>query len=119
MLKAARAKGVFVIHAPSTCTGFTRTPRNESGRHDAPFATTPETADPNGALGNLLGYCRTRKREGVLPIDDSDMGCDCERNARFAPVDPTDGCDRTGRCERSRDNGQETWNLFVITRLKT
>src|SRR5205823_10463127 len=41
MLKAARAKGAFVIHAPSTCTAFYKgTPQRERAR-TAPFARAP------------------------------------------------------------------------------
>jgi len=53
------------------------------------------------------------KREGVLPIDDSDMGCSCAvkcpiREAwrrQIAAITITEG-------DAITDNGQETWNLL-------
>src|SRR5437762_2364312 len=41
VVKAARARGVFIIHAPSTCTGFyDATPQRQRARA-APFSQTP------------------------------------------------------------------------------
>src|SRR5580698_11346032 len=41
MLKAARAQGVFVIHAPSTCTEFYKGTAQRKRALDAPFAKAP------------------------------------------------------------------------------
>ena len=40
-VKAARAKGVFVIHAPSTVTKFYKDTPQRKRAKDAPFAKTP------------------------------------------------------------------------------
>src|SRR5262245_60271849 len=41
VVKVARARGVFIIHAPSTCTGFYEaTPQRKRARA-APFSQTP------------------------------------------------------------------------------
>lgn len=69
-LKAARAKGMLVIHCPSECMEFYKdTPQ----RKRAQAAPAVATARP------IERWCRLdREREGELPIDDTDNGCDCE-----------------------------------------
>jgi nicotinamidase-related amidase len=70
VLKAARAKGVLIIHCPSNTMEFYK---DHPGRKLAQQAPKVETARP------LLNWCYLDKeREPPLPIDDSDP-CDCER----------------------------------------
>jgi hypothetical protein len=70
VLKAARAKGVLIIHCPS---GTMKIYENHPGRKLAQSAPPVETARP------LSRWCYLdRDREPPLPIDDSDA-CDCER----------------------------------------
>ena len=68
VVKAARAKGVFIIHAPSdTMEFYAGTPQRERARN-APAATPPIP---------LKRWCGLDPaKEGFLPIDDSDGGCD-------------------------------------------
>ncbi|WP_010587162.1 PVC-type heme-binding CxxCH protein [Schlesneria paludicola] len=70
VLKAARSKGVLIIHCPSDTMEFYKdTPQ----RKLAQAAPTVETKRP------LEKWCRIdANKEPVLPIDDSDGGCDCE-----------------------------------------
>ena len=54
------------------------------------------------------------KREGVLPIDDSDMGCDCVvkctiRDAWTRQIATIE----IGKDDAITDNGQEIWNLIA------
>lgn len=70
VLKAARSKGVLIIHCPSDTMGFYK---DHPGRQLAMQAPAVETKRP------LERWCHLDKdREGALPIDDSDGGCDCE-----------------------------------------
>ncbi len=70
VLKAARAKGVFIIHCPSNTMEFYK---DHPGRK---LAQAAPRAEPKRPLEN---WCYLDKdREGNLPIDDSDGGCDCE-----------------------------------------
>jgi len=70
LLKAARARGVFIVHAPSDTMKFYET---HPGRKLAQAAPAAEPVVP------LERWCRLDPdREGQLPIDDSDGGCDCE-----------------------------------------
>jgi nicotinamidase-related amidase len=70
VLKAARAKGVLIIHCPSGTMKFYE---NHPGRRLSQSAPPVETAR------TLERWCYLDKnREPPLPIDDSDP-CDCER----------------------------------------
>jgi acetyl esterase/lipase/nicotinamidase-related amidase len=71
VLKAARSRGVLIIHCPSDTMKFYA---DHPGRKLAQQAPKVETARP------LERWCYLDKdREPPLPIDDSDGGCDCER----------------------------------------
>jgi len=70
VLKAARARGVLIIHCPSECL--------------KPYAGTPQRQRAQNApvVATEVPLERWRRldpqREPPLPIDDSDGGCDCE-----------------------------------------
>lgn len=68
-VKAARKKGVFIIHCPSdTMKFYEGTP----GRKLAQAAPKVETSVPLQRWVKIIP-----EKEGKLPIDDSDGGCDC------------------------------------------
>ena len=71
VIKAARAKGVFIIHCPSDTMDFYK---DFPQRKLAQSAPVVETKIP------LERWCYLDKsREGEkLPIDDTDGGCDCD-----------------------------------------
>jgi nicotinamidase-related amidase/type 1 glutamine amidotransferase len=78
LLEAARARGVFIIHAPSDTMKF------YEGHPGRVLAQTAPAAEPRVPLEP---WCLLDPaREGKLPIDDSDGGCDCERT--WKPGDP-------------------------------
>ena len=114
MVKAARARGVFVIHAPSTCTGFyDETPQRKRAQ-TAKFSPAPVPLATSERWGTA--WCWTDpKREAVLPIDDSDMGCDCQptkceiRSAWTRQIKTIE----IAESDAITDNGQETWNLLA------
>ncbi|MCE9553616.1 MAG: ThuA domain-containing protein [Planctomycetes bacterium] len=63
-----RDRGVLIIHCPSSTLGYYK---NHPGRKLAQAAPPVQTKIP------LKGWCSLdREREGALPIDDSDGGCD-------------------------------------------
>jgi nicotinamidase-related amidase len=111
-VKAARAKGVFIIHAPSSVTAFYKDTPQRKLALDAPFAKTPVTLSTTERWGTMWCY-PDPKREGALPIDDSDMGCDCAVKCKIreawtrqiATIEIAEG-------DAITDNGQETWNLL-------
>ena len=68
VIKAARTKGVFIIHCPSDTLKFYQ---EHPGRKLAQAAPKVETKVP------LKGWCSiSGEKEPPLPIDDSDEGCD-------------------------------------------
>ena len=113
-VKAARARGVFIIHAPSTCTGFyDGTPQRQRAK-SAAFSKTPAPLATAERWGTA--WCWTDPTyEAVLPIDDSDMGCDCQpvkcpiREAWKRQISTIE----IAEPDAISDNGQETWNLLA------
>jgi nicotinamidase-related amidase len=113
VVKQARAQGVFIIHAPSTCTDFYKDTPQRKRAQQAPFAKTPLPLVATERWGTAW-YWTDAKHEGVLPIDDSDMGCSCEgqkcviREAWKREIATIE----IGDEDAITDNGQETWNLL-------
>lgn len=71
LLKAARSRGVLIIHCPSNTMDFYK---------DHPGRKLAQQAPPVKTLRPLERWCYLDKdREIALPIDDTDGGCDCER----------------------------------------
>lgn len=113
MVKIARAKGVFVIHAPSSVVDFYKDTPQRKRAQAAPFAKTKtplSTADRWGTK-----WCwPDPAHEGTFPIDDSDMGCDCPQKCKIRDawkreistiqIDPADAV---------TDQGQEAFNLLA------
>ena len=114
MLKAARAKGIFIIHAPSSVVDFYKNTPQRKLAQKALFAKAPIKLSTSPRWGTA--WCWTDgRREGVLPIDDSDMGCSCKgekceiREAwkrQNKLIDMVKG-------DALTDNGQETYNLLA------
>jgi nicotinamidase-related amidase len=112
VVKKARAQGVFIIHAPSSVTDFYKNTPQRKRAKDAPFAKTPVPLATEDRWGTKWCY-PDPKREPALPIDDSDMGCDCADKCKIrdawkrqiATIEIADG-------DAITDNGQETWNLL-------
>ena len=112
MLEGARERGVFIIHAPSSVVDFYEgTPQRERAQR-AQFSPTPVPLSQAERWGT--NWCwPDPDREPDMPIDDSDMGCDCPtecelrdpwtRQHATLQLDPADALTH---------DGQETWNLL-------
>ena len=112
----ARKRGIFVVHCPSTCVDFyAETPQRQRAI-DAPFAKTPVPLAEKERWGTA--WCWPDPREGDLPIDDSDMGCDCAEKCtirapwtrQIAAIDIADE-------DVITDNGQELFNLLAERKI--
>ena len=113
-VKAARERGVFIIHAPSSVVGFYKDTPQRKLAMAAPFAKAPIKLSTAPRWGTM--WCWTDpKYEAVLPIDDSDMGCSCKgekcaiREAwkrQNKLIDMVEG-------DAVTDDGQETYNLLA------
>jgi nicotinamidase-related amidase len=112
-----RKKGVLIIHAPSTCVDFYKDSEARKLAKEAPFSKPPVPLAKAERWGTAWNW-PDGKREGVLPIDDSDMGCDCakkceirspwKRQAAGIKILPGDAIS---------DNGQEVWNLLTAKKI--
>lgn len=70
VLKAARSQGVLIIHCPSDTLDFYKDTPQRKLAQQAPVVPTKVP---------LERWCKiVPDREGTLPIDDSDGGCDCD-----------------------------------------
>jgi len=113
-LKAARARGIFIIHAPSTCTAFYEGTPQRKLAQSAPMARPPMPLTVAQRWGT--GWCwPDPNHEGVLPIDDSDMGCSCvgQKCEITAPWKRQIATIELGEGDALTDDGQETWNLLA------
>jgi nicotinamidase-related amidase len=114
MIKQARAKGVFIIHAPSSVTGYYKDTPQRARALAAPYAHTPIPLVVDERWGTCWAWPDAR-REGVLPIDDSDMGCSCVGQKcviREVWTKENPGLEIAAE-DAITDNGQETWNLLT------
>lgn len=113
VLRLARERGMFILHAPSSTVNFYKDHPARKRAQAAPFAAPPSPITKDTRWGT--GWCWPDKpREPDLPIDDSDMGCDCDapctireawtRQIDLLRIDP--------ELDAITDDGQETWNLF-------
>lgn len=119
MLEAARAKGVFIIHAPSTCTNFYKDTPQRKRAQAARLAMTPKPLADTERWGTMWNWPDS-KREGVLPIDDSDMGCDCKgkKCEIRTPWTRQTAAIVIADEDAITDDGQETWNLLAERRIE-
>jgi nicotinamidase-related amidase len=113
VIRIARQRGMLIIHAPSSVTSFYEdTPQRRLARQ-APFAKPPVPLSAAERWGTTWCW-PDPAREGPLPIDDLDMGCDCPvkctlREAwkrQIATIEIAPGDVLT-------DHGQETWNVLA------
>ena len=112
LAQTLRKKGVLIIHAPSTCVDFYKDAEQRKLAKDAPFAKTPVTLAKEERWGTAWCW-PDGKREGVLPIDDSDMGCDCEKKCEIRSAWKRQAAGiKIAPGDAISDNGQEVWNLL-------
>lgn len=109
----ARQRGVFIIHAPSTTVDFYKDSPQRKLAQQAKAVKTPLPLSTVERWGTAWCY-PDPKRESELPIDDTDMGCDCATKCEIIPpwtrqiktLDIAAG-------DAITDNGQETFNLLA------
>jgi type 1 glutamine amidotransferase/nicotinamidase-related amidase len=104
LVKAVRARGGFIVHAPSdTMKNYEGTPQRKLAK-DAPTAKAPLPFKWN----YIDLACETK-----LPIDDSDGGCDdqpqCKNHIAWKGEHPAV---EIAAGDAVSDQGQEIWNLF-------
>ena len=113
VVKTARAKGIFIIHAPSSVADFYKGTPQRLRAQNAPFAKTKfplATAERWGTT-----WCwPDASREGEFPIDDSDMGCDCPEKCKIREAwTRQNSAIEIADADAITDRGQETFNLLA------
>jgi len=105
VIGAARKNGVLVIHAPSeTLSAYADTPARRR-------AIEAQNVAPPVPVNNWQSL--DRAREGALPIDDSDGGCDCQPQCKQygAWTSQHPGIEISDD-DAISDSGQEIYNLL-------
>src|SRR6266849_3027102 len=109
VVKKARAQGVFIIHAPSSVTDFYKDTPQRKRAKDAPFAKTPVPLSTDERWGTAWCWPDS-KREPALPIDDSDMGCDCAVKCKIRDAWTRQiATIEIAEADAITDNGRESW----------
>ena len=114
VIKLAREKGMLIIHAPSSTVDFYKGTLARKRSINAPSASPPKPLSKDVRWGT--NWCWPDKfRETELPIDDSDMGCDCEKEfpIREAWTRQIEAIEIDDESDAITDNGQEAYNLLV------
>jgi nicotinamidase-related amidase len=112
MLKTARDKGVLIIHAPSSVTAYYKETPQRKLAQSAPFQPTPVPLSTEERWGTNWLY-PDKTREAELPIDDSDMGCDCKNHCKIREAWTKENASiEIAASDAITDNGQECWNLL-------
>lgn len=119
VVKKFRDQGVFIIHAPSSVVDFYRNTPQRRYAQNAPFAKPPIKLSTKDRWGTK--WCWPDPEfEGVLPIDDSDMGCSCKEpkcEIREAWTRQNKGIEILGE-DAITDNGQEAFNLLSAKKIE-
>ena len=103
---------MLIIHSPSTTIDFYKDTPQRKRAQAAPYAKPPVELSTSPRWGTAWCW-PDDKREPELPIDDSDMGCDCAekctiREAWSREIASID----VGEPDAITDNGQEVYNLL-------
>lgn len=115
---AARSRGIFIIHAPSTTVDFYDGTPARRRAQQAPHAEPPVPLTTSMRWGTAWCWPDT-SREPELPIDDSDMGCDCEEKCEIAgPWTRQIATIDIKNEDAVSDNGQEVYNLLEERGIK-
>lgn len=102
---AARRKGVLIVHSPSeTMAHYEGTPQRRRAQAAPKAANSPH---------GMTSWCGLQAKEGRLPIDDSDGGCDCGRVApSFQAWTRQIESIEVAEEDAISDRGDEIWNLL-------
>jgi nicotinamidase-related amidase len=112
-LEAARGRGLLVLHSPSSVVSFYEGTKPRARARQAPFAQPPVPLSTDRRWGTTWCW-PDPQREPALPIDDSDMGCDCDVECEIREAWTRQiGTLRIDDADAITDDGQETFNLLA------
>jgi nicotinamidase-related amidase len=114
MIHEARRRGAFILHAPSTCVNFYKDTPARKRAQEAPKSPPPAPLSDKMRWGTAWCW-PDPSREPELPIDDSDMGCDCTAKCtiREAWTREIATIEVDHSADAIADDGQETVNLLA------
>ena len=127
-LKKARKSGAFIIHAPSSCTGFYN---GHPSRQRA--LNAPKAKNYPKAIESWCNWIDKAEEQKGYPIDHSDGGEDDDpeehatwakhlseigRNPRSPWKRQVEGIDIDPKYDAISDNGFEIWNLLEASKIK-
>jgi len=115
VIREARNRGIFIIHAPSTTVDFYKDTQYRKRAIDAKFHPTKSPLATVERWGTAWCYPDTQ-REPDMPIDDTDMGCDCEKSANHPTLEASNPHDRHRKT--GRNHRQRTRNVQSIGRTR-
>lgn len=106
LIDEARAAGVHIVHSPSATVEFYR---DHPARKRALAVATATPPSP------IESWCSLDEaREGSLPIDDSDGGCDCQPQCeQGSPWTRQHAAIRIDDADFISDDGKEVYSYFV------
>jgi nicotinamidase-related amidase len=110
----ARDRGVLIVHCPSSCMSFYKDSPARRRATEATFAKPPVELATDERWGTAWDY-PDEPREPPMPIDDSDMGCDCDKKCTIADswTRQIDLIAIDDARDAVTDNGQQLYNLFA------
>jgi hypothetical protein len=112
VLRIMRGRGVLILHCPSSVTDFYKGTPQRQRAQNAPFAPTPVPLSTVERWGTCWCW-PDATREPVLPIDDSDMGCDCAVKCKVRDAWTRQiAMLHIAADDAITDQGQEVWNLL-------
>jgi nicotinamidase-related amidase len=113
VIQVARSRGIFIIHASSSVTKFYDGTEQRRLAMSAPFAKSPVPLSAAERWGTTWCW-PDPSREPDLPIDDSDMGCDCAVKCKIRDAWTREISTLViSSGDAITDNGQETFNLLA------
>jgi nicotinamidase-related amidase len=108
LLAAARAKGVLIIHAPSSTMGHYAA---TAARKRAQAA--PRAADLPAGIANWAGKLPA-ENAALWPLDQADGGCDCQPTCpQGSPWRKQVETIEVRDADAVSDSGEEVWNLLA------
>lgn len=118
VIKLARSKGILIIHAPSSVVDFYNDTPQRKRAQQAALAKPPVPLATSERWGTTWCW-PDPSREPELPIDDSDMGCDCEVKCRIRDAWTRQiAAIEIAETDAITDNGQETYNLLEAREIE-
>ena len=112
LIGTLRKQGVLVIHSPSTTVDFYKDTPQRRRAQTAPYVKPPVELSTSERWGTAWCW-PDAQREADLPIDDSDMGCDCAEKCKIREAWTRQiATIEIAGPDAISDNGQEVYNLL-------